>query len=347
MHDQIAFKARIDEVLHEFVQQETDRLIAINSDLKPVADQLRVATAEGKRLRAAFCYLGWRSTGQPHTEAAVKAAAALELVHAAALVHDDIIDGSHTRRGEPTVHVALQSAIDDRRWRQDGAVGLAILVGNLLLSWAAQMFGSCGLPRAFLARALPIWSLLARELVAGECLEILRTGEMHGEEQSLEIVRFKTAKYTVERPLHIGAALGGGGPRLMEVLTRYGVPIGEAFQLRDDLLGVFGDAVNTGKANLDDLRGNKPTTLVAIALSSAPDEDRADLLRRLGRSDLDRDDLDTLREIMERAGARDRVEAMIAERAGSARAALTGGRLPAFATQGLEGLAAGVTVRAS
>jgi len=347
MHNQQVFKARVDDVLRDFVEHETSQLTAISADLAPVAEQLRATTAEGKRLRAAFCYLGWRSAGQPDAAEAVKAAAALELVHAAALVHDDIIDASGTRRGLPTAHIALQSAIADSGWRQNGAQGLAILVGNLLLSWAAQLFMSCGLPRAFLARALPLWSLLARELVAGECLEILRTGNGHRQEESMEIVRFKTAKYTVERPLHIGATLGGAPPKLLAAFTSYGLAMGEAFQLQDDLLGVFGDAHDTGKANLDDLSGNKPTALVAVTMSLAQGADRAELEHRLGRSDLDADDLGAVREIMERVGARARVQSMVEERAESARAAIAAVRIPSVAADGLDSLASALAIRAS
>ena len=332
-------------MLHDFVGQEARQLTAISADLAPVADQLRSTMADGKRLRAAFCYLGWLSAGQPDSDAAIKAAAAMELVHAAAVVHDDIIDDSSTRRGVATAHIALRSAIGNREWRQNGAIGLAILVGNLLLSWAGQLFTSCGLPRAFLARALPLWSQLARELVAGECLEIMRTGDPHHTERSLEIIRFKTAKYTVERPLHIGATLGGAPLKRLRALTSYGLPMGEAFQLHDDLLGVFGDSLRTGKSNLDDLSGNKPTALMAVTLAAAHGTDRIELLRRLGRRDLADSDLRTIREIMDRVGARAAVESMIEERAASARSAIDVAGLPAVAADGLLRLTSAVITR--
>jgi len=345
MHDQTAFKARIDAVLDRFVDEEISQLTEIHEDLTPVADQLRLTVADGKRLRAAFCYLGWRACGQPDSDAALRASAAMELVHAAAIVHDDIIDASHRRRGAPTAHVALRSAIADPGRSEAAAVGLAIVVGNLLLSWAGQLFVSCGLPRAFLARTTPLWALLARELVAGECLEIMRTGGVPRTAASLEIILFKSAKYTVERPLHIGATLGGGPARLLATFTDYGVPMGEAFQLQDDLLGVFGDSRRTGKSNPDDISGHKPTALVAVALARADSEDREQLLRMLGAADLDDDDLRAAREILERIGARARIESMIEDRAAAARRALERARLPEAVVGALGALASAVIER--
>ncbi|MDX6680873.1 MAG: geranylgeranyl diphosphate synthase, type [Solirubrobacteraceae bacterium] len=342
MHDQAEFKARVDEVLDGFVREETSYLTQIHPDLTPVADQLRVSVSNGKRLRATFCYLGWRSCGQPDSLAALRACAAMELVHAAAVVHDDIIDGSGTRRGAPTAHVALRSAVADDDGNEGAAAGLAMVVGNLLMTWAGQLFVSCGLPRAFLARTTPLWSVLARELVAGECLEIMRTGSPPRVEGSMQIIHFKTAKYTVERPLHIGATLGGGPLRLLTSFTDYGLPMGEAFQLHDDLLGVFGDPRRTGKSNLDDISGSKPTALFAIALARAGGDDRTELVRRLGRSGLGSDDLSAVREILERVGARARIEEMIAERATCARTALENARLPSAVAEALASLASTV-----
>ena len=176
-----AFKARVDEVLHRFVAQEAEQFAAIDPVLGPVAEQLEAAVADGKRLRAAFCYWGWRAAGQPDSDALVRAAASMELVHAAAVVHDDLIDDSAAAaRARPrrTSRCAVpcgvpESATPPRR-------SLAMLVGDLLMSLAGQLFATCGLPAAYLARARPLWSVLARELIAGECLEILRTGAESG-----------------------------------------------------------------------------------------------------------------------------------------------------------------------
>lgn len=345
MHDLESVRVRVDQALGVFLTEETARLTAIHQRLAPVAQQLRVAVADGKRVRAAFCYWGWRAAGQPDSDAMIRAAASMELVHAAAIVHDDIIDGSARRRNSPTAHVALRDAI---RGADGGAhgVALAMVLGDLLISWAGQMFSACGLPGPFLRRAQPLWTTLANALVAGECLEILGTGPGLSMSEALQVIRYKTAKYTVEHPLHIGATLGGASARLLEVFTQYGVPLGEAFQLRDDLLGVFGDPGTTGKSNLDDLRGRKPTVLLAVTRTAATGQDRKEIERLLGGpSGIDAGDLRTIQEIMVRVGARERVESMIADRAAGAAAAIERARLPAPAARALTQLTSTLITR--
>ncbi|MFD1831276.1 polyprenyl synthetase family protein [Streptomyces desertarenae] len=341
---QMALKGRVDEVLHRFVTDETDRLLAVDADLAPVAEQLRVATAHGKRLRPAFCYWGWRAAGQPDSDALVRAAAAMELVHAAAVVHDDLIDDSPLRHGLPTTHVALRAAVAGRG-RTAAARSLAMLVGDLLMSWAGQLFVSCGLPAAYLSRARPLWAALARELVAGECLEILHTGSAPDTATSLKVIRYKTAKYTVEHPLLIGGVLAGASPELREVLTGYGLPLGEAFQLRDDLLGLFGDPGHTGKANTDDLVAHRPTALLAETWREATPAEREDLRHLLGRRRPDQGALARVREIMCRTGAPGRVENMIEQRVKAATDAVERARLPAEAAHALVHLAATAVFR--
>lgn len=220
--DPVAFKARIDEVLHQFITQEADQFAAVDPLLRPVADQVEAAVADGKRLRAAFCYWGWRAVGQPESAALVRAAASLELVHAAAVVHDDLIDDSPLRHGRPTIHVALRGAVRGRPRADAAARSLAMLVGDLLMAMAGQLFATSGLPAAYLARARPLWSVMARELVAGECLEILRTGAGPDTEASLKVIRYKTAKYTVEQPLLMGVSWPGPAGGCARVTPRTG-----------------------------------------------------------------------------------------------------------------------------
>ncbi|MEU9453292.1 polyprenyl synthetase family protein [Streptomyces sp. NPDC048277] len=342
-----AFKNRVDDVLRRFVAQEADLFAAVDPLLAPVAEQLEAAVADGKRLRAAFCYWGWRAVGQPDSDALVRAAASMELVHAAAVVHDDLIDDSPLRHGRPTPHIALRAAVPDRPHTDDTARSLAMLVGDLLMSLAGQLFATCGLPAAYLARARPLWSVLARELIAGECLEILRTGAGPDTEASLKVIRYKTAKYTVEQPLLIGGALAGAGERLREGYSAYGLPLGEAFQLRDDLLGLFGAPGQTGKAGADDVRGHRPTALLAETWRLAHDDDREKLGTLLGSRDLDADGLDAVREVMCRLGATDRIEHMIGARVAEALDALHELAVPAPAAGALTELAHAATVRLS
>ncbi|MER6912791.1 polyprenyl synthetase family protein [Streptomyces sp. NPDC000594] len=360
-------KERVDAVLRVFAEGESALLEAVDPELKPVGEQLRGAVAEGKRLRAAFCYWGWRAAGRDDGEDIVRAAAAMELVHAAAVVHDDLIDRSPVRHGRPTAHRALAPGPAGGSGAAGASAGrsLALLVGDLLISWSGQLFADCGLPAAYLRRAGPLWATLARELVAGECLEVLRTrppGDGRADpESSFQIIRYKTAKYTVEHPLQIGVLLGGGPVALRETFTAYGVPLGEAFQLRDDLLGTFGTPETTGKSNLDDLAGAKPTVLLALARQRATAAERSELRRLLtspaagpeagAGADAGPGRLDRFREIAERTGARRRVEELIALRAEAAAdaldRALLAGVLPSHAAETLHALAGRSLARAA
>ncbi|MFE9425654.1 polyprenyl synthetase family protein [Kitasatospora sp. NPDC006697] len=340
-----ALKQRVDGALRAFVEQEVGLLLEIDAELAPVAEQLRAATRHGKRLRAAFCYWGWRAAGQADSEALVRACAAMELVHAAAVVHDDLIDRSRIRHGRPTAQWALREALPRLPRRAAAAEALAMLVGDLLTAWAGQLFTDCGLPAAYLSRARALWAALARELVAGECLEILHTGAPPDTATSLKVVRYKTAKYTVEQPLLIGAALGGASPGLRDCFTGYGLPLGEAFQLRDDLLGLFGDPARTGKANADDLTARRPTALLAETWRCATPAERAELRRLLGSAAQDTAALDRAREIMRRTRAPARIERMIDERVRTATEALDRASLPRQAAQALTDLARTATSR--
>ncbi|MDH6612749.1 geranylgeranyl diphosphate synthase type I [Streptomyces sp. SAI-208] len=342
-----AFKSRVDAMVRDFVAREADQLTDIDPALAPVAEQLEAAVAEGKRLRAAFCYWGWRAAGQPDSDALVRAATSMELVHAAAIVHDDLIDDSPLRHGRPTAHVALRGAVRRRPRAVSAARSLAMLVGDLLMSLAGQLFATSGLPAAYLTRARPLWSVLARELVAGECLEILHTGADPDTARSLKVIRYKTAKYTVEQPLLIGGLLGGAGERLREGYSAYGLPLGEAFQLRDDLLGLFGDPGQTGKANADDVRAHRPTALLSETWRIADKDEREQMRAVLGRRDLDTGGLDTVRELMRRLKTPDRIEDMISARVETALGALHELDVPAHAVSALTALAHSAALRRS
>ena len=223
----------------------------------------------------------------------LRVCAALELVQACALVHDDIIDSSASRRGHPTVHVAFAQRHRAHGWSGDPrgyGDAVAILLGDLALAWADDMVRESGVDHAAAARLAPVWSAMRTEVLGGQLLDI--TGEVTGDESeqtALRIDRYKTAAYTIERPLHLGAALADADPDLIAAYRGFGTDIGIAFQLRDDLLGVFGDPAVTGKPSGDDLRDGKRTVLVALALrrADATDPAVATLLREGIGTDLD------------------------------------------------------------
>ncbi|MFH8791687.1 polyprenyl synthetase family protein [Streptomyces sp. NPDC017941] len=360
MRDALVFRRRIDAYLHRLADEEEAKLLRLSGELAPLCAQLRSSLTRGKRVRAAFLYWGWRASGQPDCDGVIRAAAAMELVHAAACTHDDIIDDSRLRHGLPTAHVAFAEG-GAHRWgaagprpgsvrhdcaRQERSAALAMLLGDLLMGYAAQVFATCGLPGAYVARTVPLWSSLLRETVAGEFLEVLRTGSDAPEvAESLEVARYKTAKYTVERPLHMGAALGGASPRVTEAFTAYGLPLGEAFQLRDDVIGTFGDPAETGKSNLDDLRDRKPTALLATTLALLNPDDRRLLEKTLGNPALDESDAALVRRLMDECGARRSIEEMISERMSAAHSALDSVALPLEARAALGELAASAADR--
>ncbi|GAA3088669.1 polyprenyl synthetase family protein [Streptomyces roseofulvus] len=341
-----AFKARTDTVLAGFLDDEAAELLAVDDALDPLAEALRTTARHGKRLRAAFCYWGWRAAGQPDSDALMRAAAAMELVHAAAVVHDDLIDDSPLRHGRPTAHHAFAALPQPRRRPRAAARALALLLGDHLMALAGRLYAESGLPAAYLSRGRPLWAALARELVAGEALEILHTGGLPDTGTSLKVIRYKTAKYTVEQPLLLGALLAGAPAALREGLSRYGLPLGEAFQLRDDLLGLFGDPARTGKAPLDDLRTARPTVLLAETWSAADPAQRALLRGALdGDGPPDDDGLREVRALMTELGAPARVERMIAGRVEEAVRTLDDLDLPGPARRALTDLAHRAAVR--
>ena len=348
--DGAAFRGRIQEALDEFLDEMTGRLEPLGPDAGRLLDEARRSVSGGKRFRAAFCWWGYRAVS-PEVEdeaALVRACAALELLHASALVHDDYMDASDTRRGRPATHRAFEAEHRGDDWRGDpGQYGAAaaILLGDLLLSWADELLRRCGLPLDRVSAAMDVFDLCRSEVIAGQFLDVSAQARGHADvETAMTVLRYKSAKYSIERPLHIGAALAGAGPDTLAELTAYGLPLGEAFQLRDDLLGVFGDEASTGKPAGDDLVEGKRTVLVALALDAAGAEDAAALDRALGTA-LSDDEVARLREVIDGSGAHAQVEAVIGELVTLALAALDKAQVDDAAREVLRELASAATDR--
>ncbi|GAA4576545.1 polyprenyl synthetase family protein [Micromonospora coerulea] len=289
----------------------------------------RFVLAGGKRLRPLFCYWGFRGFGGSDGPPIVVAAAALELFHAFALIHDDILDGSDRRRGQPTVHRHFADLHARSAWRGDpGAYGrnAALLCGDLCAAWSQEMFHGCGLGAEQLRRGYAVFALMRAEVIAGEYLDVVAAAGDGSVASALTVIRMKTARYTVTRPLQIGAALTGADRAAVDALAEFGDPLGDAFQLRDDLLGVFGDPAVTGKSTVDDLREGKPTVLMALTRAAADRTGAARLRALFGNPALDAAGAAELRGVIEATGARERVERMIQACAARALAALD--RLP-------------------
>ena len=350
MRDANDLRGRIDASLDRFLAAQQVVLDAIGHELDPVLGALRdLLHNGGKRLRPAFCYWGWRGAGAPDRAEIIVAAAALELLQAGALVHDDYIDESDTRRGRPAAHRRFAALHRAEGWRGDPdafGAATAIILGDLCLSWCDEMFERSGLPPAALFRAKPVFQLMRTEVMAGQYLDVLgqhRGGR--GLQSALRVVRFKSAKYTIERPLHVGGLLADADAGCLSAYTGYGLPLGEAFQLRDDILGVYGDPAETGKPAGDDLREGKQTVLVALAYQHGDAPARAALDRGLGDRSLGPDGIDRLRAILTRTGAVAAVERMIETRTDQALTALDDAAIESEAADALRGLAVAATAR--
>jgi geranylgeranyl diphosphate synthase type I len=347
---------RVGGVLTEFLDRQRALAAGIGGELLPAVDAAAALLAGGKRLRPAFCYWGWRGAGGADCPGILAAAAALELLHAGALVHDDVIDDSDTRRGGPTVHRHFAARHAAAGWRGPHAPfgkNIALLLGDLLQGWTDELFGGSGLPAAALARGRPVLDVMRTEVMWGQYLDLLEqaagSGTVAG---ALRVVTYKTAKYTIERPLHLGAALAGpgagmagAGADLVRGYTGYGVPLGIAFQLRDDILGVFGDPAETGKPAGDDIREGKRTVLAALARERATPQQTAALDRLLGDPSVGADGVAEFRRLATGTGALAECEAMIGRYVTEAVAALDSAPVTAEARTALADLAVAATAR--
>ena len=336
--------APVEARLRSLLESERDRWIAIDADLEaPLEVLTRFVVDGGKRLRPAFCHWAFVGAGgNPDDSSIIDTGAAFELLHAFALVHDDVMDGSSTRRGEPTVHMAFETTHGSNAWNGESrrfGEGVAILVGDLAEVYADRLMSATP-PDAF-----AIWNELKIELNIGQFLDVL--GAARGEvdlETARRIVRYKSGKYTIERPLHVGAALAGQLDVLETSLSRYGEPLGEAFQLRDDILGTFGESERTGKPVGDDLREGKPTPMLAIALDRATPTQRQ-ILDRVGSIDLSLEEIRAIQSVFTETNALSEIEASISLLTKQAIAALDDAAITSEAFDALRDLAVYVGAR--
>ena len=313
-------RSAVKEELTHYLAEQRDYLTSIASELVPVCDALEDYLLEGgKRLRPLFAYAGFMAAGAKPTRTDIRAMASLELLQACALIHDDLMDGSDTRRGKPAIHRHFESL-----HRQGSMAGVpeqfgaaaAVLLGDLALVWSDHMLHNAGLSHESLLAALLIHDEMRIELMAGQYLDVREAGEKEfSVARSLRIARYKSGKYTIERPLHLGAVIASPAQsehgQLLNVLSAYGLPLGEAFQLRDDLLGIFGNPDVTGKPAGDDLREGKRTVLMAMTLEKASAPARRELQRDLGNPTLTVQRIEELRTIITETGAVAEVEKLI------------------------------------
>jgi geranylgeranyl diphosphate synthase, type I len=331
-----AFREAVSAEINAFLNEQSSVLDSMGPELVPVHLMAGQMLCGGKRMRPAFCIWGYvAAAGVPSDDelkSLLAAAGSLDVLHVSALIHDDLMDSSDLRRGRPAAHRQFEALHANAGWLGDSAAfgrAGAILLGDLLVMWSAQMLHGAGVDQSTLERALPIVEAMRTEVTCGQYLDIVAqahplrkrapaigslrpTIELALDDAS-RVVEYKAARYTVQRPCQMGAALGGGDDELYFALGAYGSPLGRAFQFRDDLLGVFGDPKVTGKPAGDDLREGKRTVLVAHAYAHAGDAGQKLLLQRLGDPALDETGISGLQQVIVEAGARDAVESMINE----------------------------------
>ncbi len=342
-------RPRVQKAVDDFISTQREIFDGVSDDLDPLVEAVTDLLSGGKRLRPAFCWWGYRGAGGADTEEALRAAAALEFLQACALIHDDVMDGSDTRRGMPSAHHRFAMLHRGSEWLgspEAFGVGAAILLGDLCLSWADELLLTSGVPAEHLNAAKRVYDEMRTELMAGQYLDLLEQAVGGGSvERAMRVVRFKSAKYTIERPLHMGAALAGADADVLAAYSGYGLPLGEAFQLRDDVLGVFGDPGETGKPAGDDLREGKRTVLIATAMARATPAQAAQIRRHLGDPGLDATGVALLREVIADTGALNHAEQLITSLTDQALAALASVDLQPPAPEVLAGLAYAATRR--
>jgi geranylgeranyl diphosphate synthase type I len=353
----------VSQRLDKFVSEQISYASALGSEAEKMARAGAASLRGGKRLRARFLLTGRRAVdevapGAPTAPdaAAVGVAAALEVFQAAALVHDDLIDNSDTRRGQPAAHRALQAAHVDAHWAGDPEAfgrSAAILLGDLLVAWSDDLLEESLADLATAPATRRQYADMRRDVTIGQFLDVAEESAyaVHDDDdhadRALRVASYKSARYSIQKPLQIGAALAGADDAQLDALGRFGHDIGMAFQLRDDVLGVFGDSAVTGKPSGDDLREGKRTVLVAYARQALSVERRAELDALLGDRTLDAGRISDLQQTIVDTGALERTEELIAEYERQAEGALDGAQLGREAVAELRELARAATRRTS
>ncbi|WP_150951492.1 polyprenyl synthetase family protein [Microbacterium testaceum] len=353
----------VSQRLDKFLSEQLSYASALGPEAVSFSRSGASAVQGGKRLRARFCLAGWSavraldaSAPAFFDEPALAVATSLEIFHAAALVHDDLVDNSDTRRGQPAAHRALQKGHQDADWAGDadsfGRSG-AILLGDLLVAWSDDLLeeGLEGHPHAAAARRA--YARMRRDVTIGQFLDVAEESaytvypdDTHAE-RALRIASYKSARYSIQQPLQIGAALAGADDEQLDALGRFGHDVGMAFQLRDDVLGVFGDSATTGKPVGDDLREGKRTVLVAYTREGLPLEERERFDALLGDPDLEPSQIAALQRTIVDTGALERTEQLIAGYARQADESLADARVDTEALDALRALARAATERSA
>ncbi len=304
------FKKEFDKQLLAFLAAKKIEAAEINPEAAVLVEEIiRFSESGGKRVRPAFLYSGYVAAGGKSFEAILYTSMAVELLHVFALIHDDIIDNSDLRRGEPTTHKQFEKIHKDKKLlgdKKEYALSSAILAGDLALSFAEEILTTAPFPQERVRRARHFFDQMKEQVLYGEYLDVLGGYRKSlTEDEVLQILDYKTAKYTVERPLHIGAMLAGAEYNLIEMFSRYGIPFGQAFQMQDDIVGTFGSEAEIGKPADSDIKEGKKTLLLARAYQQATREEKKTLDKIVGNKNVSEKEIEQVRSIMKRTGSYD------------------------------------------
>jgi geranylgeranyl diphosphate synthase, type I len=326
-----SLREQVEAELQDFLTAQSNYFTSIAPELKPTATSLSAFVINGgKRFRPLFAAVGAIGAGSNLSQSEIRAFSSLELLQACALVHDDLMDASDTRRGEPAIHKLFESMHAAEKYQGSATqfgLSASVLIGDLALIWSDQMLNSSGISKDSLLAALSVHDEMRVELIAGQYLDVFEQARgTQSVAQALNIARYKSAKYTIERPLHLGAAIAMPDAtkraQIVSIYSEFGLPLGEAFQLRDDLLGVFGDPKVTGKPAGDDLREGKRTVLMAMTHDRISGAAEAEFMQEFGNHDISESAIARLQEIISETGAAMHVEDLIEELTSTALEAL-------------------------
>ncbi len=308
-------KKTVEGRLERFLDEKASEAALVSPSSEEMIRVLSEFTLRGgKRLRASLVFYGYRCFSSQENEAVWDAAMSIELIQSFLLIHDDVIDGDATRRGGNTVHCCYQDLHRERYGGRDSehfGESMALLCGDLAYALANEILAGAQLPGNLLAPTLVAMNRMVRQVIHGECMDVLSGMETgFGEEEILLIYQLKSAAYTVEGPLHIGAILGGAGAEDLERASRYAIPLGEAFQIQDDILGLYGDEKKLGKPVGSDIREGKKTFLMLRAMEKGTRAQQEYLFRCLGNQDVGEEELDKVRQIVMETGALDHAQGL-------------------------------------
>jgi len=340
-----AFQPHFNLWLSNCLRTRRDEAIASDPALDMIFSVLvDFAGRPGKRIRPFLAHWGYLAAGGDDPFRATPVAAAAEMLHAFALAHDDLMDESGLRRGLPTVHKMGESMHRRNSWRgrpEQFGLSLAVLVGDLAIALSDSLMDSADVPEAHRMRLRRVWNAMREEVMLGQFLDVLASNRVipASEDDIWRILSLKSGKYSIERPLHLGACAAGAPDALLETLTRFAIPVGRAFQIQDDILGMFATEQSVGKPVDSDIREGKSTLLISHAYQQGSAADRETLLKGWGRAEASEADVNAVRDVVLATGARDYAESRAADLAGEACAVLETSSIGSPAREVLAGLA--------